>query len=159
MKRNIKMTKPQRPADLDNTKLHSREEYRAWQDATYEFHAAVRAEEQRAATKAAAEAAQANRVLTPDDYWALAVEREAIKQARQAELQAAEQAKLDAAAEYLASQPDVAVIDATNPYGFLKQVTHWANLGYVLPDDADITMLPTFCAVKLNKPAPAAKRK
>jgi molecular chaperone GrpE (heat shock protein) len=158
MKRNIKMTKPQKPADLDNTRLHTREEISAWQESTRDYHAAIRAEEQRAATQAAAKAAEANRPLTDDEYRAAAVIRETAKRARIAEQEATEKAKQEAKAEYLSSTPDFAEIDSSNPHSFLLEVIHWSGKGYSMPEGADLTVFPNWYAVKLVAPAPAAKK-
>lgn len=149
-------TKPQKPADLDNQKLHTREEVRCWQDANFEYHAALREEQEKAVKQAAAKAAEANKPLSDDEYFALAQQRETQKQARLAEIAAAEQAKADAKADYLASTPEVAEIEATNPHHFVMQLVHWANRGYQMPENADVHALPGFYAMKLT--APAAKK-
>jgi hypothetical protein len=159
IKGNLKMTTTKttitRPADLDNSKLHTRAEVRAWQDANFEYHAAIHAEEQRAATQAAAKAAEASRPLSDDEYYQQAVQRETEKRARIADREAAEKADQEAKVAYLESTPAIADIDATNPYSFLLQVIAWAQKGYTLPEDADIATFPSWYAVKLTAPAPA----
>jgi hypothetical protein len=162
MKRNIKMTTNTtltRPDNLDPSKLHSPTEVRAWEAAVFGYHEQVREEAALLRKREEAKVHEQNKALSPDEYFQEAVEREAIKQARLAEIQAAEQAKEDAAAAYLASSPDVAEISTSNPYKFITEVIHWASKGYVLPDDADITMLPTLCMCKLHKPVAARRAK
>jgi hypothetical protein len=151
-------TKLQPPALLDNTKLHTRDEYKAWQDAMYEYYAAIRAEEQREARIAAAKEATANRLLSDHEYHALALQREAEKQARQAERAAAERAEQDAKESYLSSLPEVAEVSAHSPFIFLTEVCLWANRGYTLEDDGNVNFMMGFYTATLNKPAPAAKK-
>jgi hypothetical protein len=146
------------PAPLDNTRIHTREEYKAWQDAMFEYHAAIRAEEKRELLKAEVAKAEANRHLTDDEYHALAVQREAEKQARQAERDAEEAARAEAKAAYLASMPEVAEIQESNPFTFVKQICHWSALGYSLPENANVDFLPGLYSVSLDKPAATAKK-
>lgn len=152
-------TKITAPEPLDNTKLHSREEYRRWQEANHAYHAAIREGQERAVKQAEAKAAEANRPLSDDEYYALAVQREKAKQQRQAERDAEERAKQEAKAAYMASMPEVAEIEASNPFAFVSQIVHFANLGYQMPENADVHALPGFYAVKLTAPAPAPAAK
>lgn len=147
------------PAPLDNTKIHTREQYRDWQRRMHAYHVALNEQEQQEAKKAEAKAAEANRILTDAEYDKLAQEREAAKQAKKAARDAEAKAKADEKADYLASMPEVAVVSETNPYTFLLQITHWASLGYSLSETADIAVLPSYYSASFNKPAPSKKAK
>lgn len=85
-----------RPADLDPTKLHSPAEVRAHRAEVEAYFAAVRAEADRLHRKEEAAKAEANKVLNDDEYYQLALEREAAKQAREAEREAERQTAADA---------------------------------------------------------------
>lgn len=145
-----------RPADLDNTKLHTREEYKAWQDAMHDYHAAVREEKEAEGRKAAAQLAESQRVLTDAEYHAIAIKRKAEQDSRDAAREAERQAVADAKAAYLSSTPAVAEITENSPYSFLMAVIHWAARGYSMPEQADITFIaPSYYAAKLKAPEAA----
>lgn len=147
-----------RPADLDNTKLHTREEYKAWQDAMHDYHAAVREEKQAEGRNAAAQLAESQRVLTDAEYDELARKREQDRQARESAREIERATAAGAKEDYLASSPDIAAILETNPVSFVQQLMHWSGHGYTLPDSPDLMMLPNFYRFSLNKPAIPVKK-
>lgn len=152
-------TKLQPPAPLDITKLHSPAEvlrHKAEQAAYFE---SVRAEEQRQRMKEQAEKAYANRVLTPDEYFAEALKRQAEQQARDDQREFERQAERDAKAAYLESTPDIAEVSERSEFSFLQGVIHWASKGYTLTGDGITAFLPGFYCCRLNKPATIKKAK
>jgi hypothetical protein len=154
------MTKPQRPAPLDLTKLHTPTEVRQWKAEMADYHAALRAEEEQERLKEQTKKAHENRIiLNADEAYALAVEREAQRKAREAEQEAARQAERDAKAAYLASLPAVADVSERSEFHFLQTVIHWAGKGYSLSDDGIEAFLPGFYSCRLTAPATTKKAK
>lgn len=149
----------QRPADLDPTKLHTPAEYRKWKSDVADYHAAIREEQNRERRKEEAKAAHKNRILTDDENYALAVERLAEQQKREAERKAVRQAEQDAKAAYLASRPDVAEVLERSDFHFLLAVVHWANKGYALSANGVDAFLPGFYSCRLDKPVTAKQAK
>jgi hypothetical protein len=145
----------QRPAPLDNTKLHSPAVVRKWKEDESAYWAAVRAAEQQAAQEEEAQRAHDNRLLSADEYFALAVERENANRARQTEREAARYADEQQKKEALAASPEVADVLTNNPVEMLREVIHWANRGYTLNPDGPIAMLPPSLWHVQMKKAPA----
>lgn len=149
-------TTPTMPEPLSIYVIHSPEDRRRHAIEVAAYYDYIREEEQRQRTIEQAKIAEANRVLTDDDYYALALKRKAEQDAREAAREAERQAAADAKAAYLASAPDVAVISETSPYLFLQQVALWASRGYTISETADMHVLPTYFCASMNKPEPAA---
>jgi hypothetical protein len=145
------------PAQLDNTKIHTRDEYRQWQAANFEYHAYLREQEQAAERQQAADLLESQREMTDNEYFVMAVEREKQRQKREAEREAERQQAAAEKAAYLASLPDVAVISESNPYCFVQEIMHWTKQGYSLAPNAEVDILFGLHRVCLDKPAPAKK--
>jgi hypothetical protein len=158
-KGNAKMTnentKLSMPEPLDTSKFYTREERRQHAAAVASYHETVRAEEQRQPLAEEAARAEANRVMTQEEYEALALLRYQEKVAKEAEQAAAEKAQAEAKEAYLASMPDIAEIEARSEFIFLSDVAHWFAKGYTADEKSIIGWIPGFYCVKLNKPAPA----
>lgn len=145
------------PAQLDNTKIHTREAYRQWQREMYAYHAAICEEEQEAARKEAAALQESQREMTDNEYFLMAVEREKQRQQREAQREAERERIAEEKAEYMASLPDVAVISESNPVCFVDQIMHWTRQGYTLAPNAEVDILFGLHRVCLDKPAAAKK--
>lgn len=145
------------PAQLDNTKIHTREAYRQWQREMYAYSEALREEEQEAERKAAAALQESQREMTDNEYFVMAVEREKSRQQREAEREAERQQAEAEKAAYLASLPDVAVISESNPVCFVQQIMHWTCQGYTLAENAEVDILFGLHRVCLDKSALAKK--
>ncbi|PWK38671.1 hypothetical protein [Cupriavidus plantarum] len=149
----------EKPADLDPTVWHSRDDYRQWQARMADYAAAVRAEEARQREE------QEKRDNPPPQYPSDA-EYDRIKRAEhEAEMARRKQhadeqaAKEKARADYLASTPDIAEIRAADPFSLLTEVTHWAAKGYSLPEDGIQFFVQGCYTVQMVKPTtPARKR-
>jgi hypothetical protein len=145
---------PPLPEPLSLYKLHSPEVRRAHQ-AKVEAHYAAKRELERA-ERAAAEAAKAhaNRVLTEQEYFAAAVERENVNRAKQAEREAAQYAAEQAKKEALAGSPEIADILTNNPADMLREVILWGRKGYELNEQGPIAMLmPSLFHCQMRAPA------
>jgi hypothetical protein len=147
---------PPLPADLDKSRLHSPAEVRAWEAARFAHFDAIRAAEN---AKAQAEyVASQPRYLTPDEYFALGVERFNAQKLKDLERETAALAAEQEKAALLASRPATVEIAERNPAAFLAQLQHWHTQGYSVDFDAMVTILPTLFNVTLNAPAKTAKR-
>jgi len=147
------------PAPLDPTKLHGPTEVRMWKAEWASFHDSLRQQEAAQRQKAQAAQAEANRVLTEDEYHALAVKRHAEAQAKLAEREAAEKAQADAEAAYLASLPEVAEITEASEFLLLTKLAHWFALGYELTDDSIVHFIRGCYVINLKKSATAKRSK
>ncbi|MCY0855743.1 hypothetical protein [Cupriavidus sp. D39] len=152
-------TKLQPPANLDNTKLITPQEYDAWKDAWADYREAIHAEHERERLKEQSATAYANRNLTDAEYHAEAVKREKEEKSRQAERAAIARAEALAMDSYLSSQPDVADVCETSEYIYMLRLQHWFSFGYVMAEDSIQGWFPGYYAVKLHKPVPATKAK
>lgn len=124
------------------------------------YRDALRAQEERTRKRDEAAKAHANRVLTDEEYYQQALEREAQKQAQAAERQAEEQRKKEEKAAYLASLPDVAEVSERSEFLFLQGVIHRAKQGYILePNGIDAFMLGFYSCRMVKPEAPARKTK
>lgn len=151
-------TKPQRPAPLDPTRLHTPAEVRKWKEAEAEWAEAIRAAERHAAQEEEAKRAYENRYLTETEYHERAIERENENRARQAEREAARFAEEQRKKEALAESPDIADVLTNSPAEMLRQVCLWAARGYVLNVDGPIVMLPpSLWHVQMKAPAKKSK--
>lgn len=148
---------PIRPADLDNTKLHTPTEYKAWQQSMRDYHQAIRDIEQAAERKAQAVIAEQNRVLTDAEYHALAVKRKETSDAVAAERVAAEKTLALAEIQRLMASPETVEVLQRNEFQFLTEVLHWANRGYVLAENGFHSMGYGLFHVTLQAPVAAKK--
>ncbi|HWV02971.1 hypothetical protein [Ralstonia sp.] len=122
------------PEPLDPTKYYSRAEAKAHADAVAAYFAEKREQEMR--ERAQAEKATPHvRDISADEYEAMALKRYEAQQAKIAEREAAEKAKAQAEAEFMASRPATVQISESSPHMFLLKYAHWVSAGYSLPDD------------------------
>lgn len=147
------------PAPLDNTKIHTREQYKNWQNEMFSYYKCIRDEEEAAETKAAAALLESQREMTDTEYFAMARRRYEAQKARDAEREKQRQQAEEEKAAYLASLPDVAVISESNPVCFVQQIMYWTKQGYTLAENAEVDILFGLHRVCLDKPAPAKKVK
>ncbi|CAM3480960.1 hypothetical protein [Polaromonas hydrogenivorans] len=127
-------TAPQRPAPMDNTRINTPGEYRAWQDAESSYFATLRRIETAKQEAAEMEKAEACRILSEQDYYLMACQRENLRKEKAAATLAAEQEAAQAKADYLASRPATVEIMRGEPYNFLQEFAHWTRAGYVMLD-------------------------
>lgn len=146
-------TAPQRPAPMDNTRINTPGEYRAWQDAERAYFDALRSIEQAKQQAAEMAKAEANRPLTSQEYYVMACQRENENKAKAAATLAAEQAAAQAEADRLAATPAVAEIMQRNEWAFIQEVCHWSRRQYTLNDLH--SCMPGLYHATMN--APAAK--
>ena len=125
---------PVKPADLDNTRLHTPEEVRTWKDAVHSYSVALANIRQKELAEQQAKYVAANKTLDDSEYFQLAIARKAASDAKQAEYAAQEKASALAKIEYALSSPPIAEVLARDAYNFVSQVIGWANRGYVLSD-------------------------
>lgn len=149
------MKTPQRPAPLDNSVIHHPRTIRAWKDAEYEYHAAIRA--QALAAEAKAEASRKPKVLTEDEEYQLAVKRDAAKKAEQAKRVQQELDKEEAHQKYLASSPERVELLESSLYALLISVQHWCKKGYQIDETSINSIPPSLYACHLI-PAPKSKK-
>lgn len=151
--------KPTPPAPLDPSIPHHPDTYRRWQREWQAYHAALREEEEaerkRQQTR---EQAEANRVLSDDQYYALAVKRhdELVKKA--AEREAAAKAQAEAEGAYFASLPDIAEVLESTEHIFLVKLAQWIAAGYEVRDDSIVHFVRGCYSVRLYKTAPPVKK-
>lgn len=148
-----------KPAPLDPYKLHTPEEVDAWKAATRAYFDTIREEENRERMKEEAAKANANRTLNRQEYYEIAVQREAERQAQAAKREAERQAEQDAKDAYLASMPDVAEISAHSEYTFLLNLQHWFSKGYTISDDSIHAWMLGYYNVRLCRPTMPSKAK
>lgn len=142
------------PEPLDPSRLHSPTEVRmhatkvaAYRDALREEEAALRRKQEQAA-------AAADRVLSEDEYFALALKFNEAQKAKEAQREAERKAKDDEEAAYLASHPATAEIMERSEYRLLTALEHWIKRGYsVTPDSVQAFGMGLF-HVTLAAPAP-----
>ena len=149
-------TTPIKPANLDNTILHSPDAVRQWKAECEDYHQAIRAIEQAKIAKAQAVVAYENRTLDENEYFALKVKEKAENDARIAERAAAEKTAALANIDRLMGSPDIAEVMHRNEYSFLQEVIQWANRGYVLNADGFLNFGMGFYNIQMT--APATKR-
>ena len=143
------------------TRINTPGEYRAWQDAEGAYFAALRNIE--VAKKEAAEMAkaEANRVLSEQEYYVLACQRENERKAAAAASAAAAAEKAAARAEVdrLSGSPAVADVMHRNEWAFLQEICHWSRRQYTLNDLH--SCMPMLYHATMSAPAapaaPAAK--
>lgn len=123
------------------------------------YREAVREEENSQRLKEQAAEARNNRVLSRDEYYELAKQRKAEQDAKDAAREAERQAKEDAEAAYLASQPEIAEVMEASPYLFLVRFQHWASLGYIVTEDSPHAFQFGLYHASLKKPATVKKSK
>lgn len=143
---------PIKPADLDNTILHSPDAVRQWKAEWADYHQAIRDIEQAKVAKAQAIVAYENRMLDDDEYFQLKVKEKAANDAKIAERVAAEKAAALANIDRLMGSPDIAEVTHRNEYSFLQEVIQWANRGYVLSDDGFLNFGMGFYSIQMSAP-------
>lgn len=144
---------PIKPVELDPKKLHSPSEVRQFKAETADYFQALRDIEQSRNVKAQAEHAHQNKTLDDDEYFALAVKRKAENDAKIAERLATEKAAALAHIDHLLSSPPTIEIMHRSEFAFLKEVIHWANRGYVMPDSGFLAMMPGMFHIVMDAPA------
>jgi hypothetical protein len=102
------------PEPLDRTKLHSPAVVRSHDKAVADYWQAVREAERAEAQAKEAAQAHSNRVISEDDYFQMAVARDNANRLKDLERQTAALAAEKEKQDYLASNPDVAEVVATN---------------------------------------------
>ena len=151
-------TAPVRPAPMDNTRINTPGEYRAWQEAEAAYFATLRRVEIAKQEAAEMEKAEANRVLSDQEYYIQNCQRENERKAKVAATLAAEQAAAQAKTDYLASRPATVEIMRGDPVNFLQEFAHWTRAGYEMSgDDLHSTGFGVWHAT-LTEPAPAAAK-
>lgn len=141
---------------MDNTRINTPGEYRAWQDAEGAYFAALRNMEQDKQEAAEMAMAEANRVLSDQEYYVLACQRENENKARAAARATAEQDAARAESERLAGSPAVAEIMHRSEWAFIQEVCHWSRRQYTLNDLH--SFMPGLYHATMSAPAaPAAK--
>lgn len=140
------------PAPLPTDRYVSRAERLAWQRASDDYVASIRAEEQaaREAQQPKAESTGPHN-LTDAEYDALCRQRWENQQAQQKEREQAKAAKEQAEAAYMASRPDTVQISEYSPHLFLVKYAHWIKAGYELPDDGVHTLQMGCYSATLHK--------
>jgi len=148
---------PTKPENLDPTKLHSPSEVAAWKQASHDYFVATRkiASDAEAAIQAAQ--AHASRILSSDEYFALAVERKAKQDAVTAERIAAEKAFALSEIDRKLQSPPVADVMARNEYTFLQEVIMWSARGYTLEEGGLINFGLGHYHIQMTAPKKAAK--
>nr|WP_315428108.1 hypothetical protein [uncultured Albidiferax sp.] len=154
---NIQTATPIKPADLDNTKLHTPAEYKAWQQSMRDYYNALRAIEQAAERKAQAVIAEQNRPISDDEYHALAVKRKQIADDKIAERAAAEKSAALAEIEKLMSSPATVDVINRNEVLFMVEVIQWANRGYTMPETGFHSFGLGLFHITMNAPVLAKK--
>jgi len=124
------------PAPLDNSVLHTPAEYRQWQEDCAAFHAEQRAIEQKAAQLKAQQEANASRLMTNEEYHALAVERANEQHKRAVERQLIVDVKKQEKLDYLKSSPEIASLNESNPYTLIETLLHWGRRNYQLTENS-----------------------
>ena len=143
------------PEPLSLYELHSPAEQRIHAAQVAAYFDVKREEEAAQRRKQDAAAAAAERVLTDEEYYALSVRLHEAAKAKEAARQAAEQAKKDEEAAYLASLPEVAEVSAQSEYLFLLKCQHWMAQGYFVAEDSISHFVRGCYAVRLHKPSSA----
>jgi hypothetical protein len=130
------------PAPLGSHRIHTPGEVRAHEKAVAEYWAAFHAQERERVEKIEAERAFACRVLTDQEYYELALEREAAQQARQLERDVAALAKEQEKQAFLQTEePTVQILESTD-FQFLTLVEHFIGRGYTFDWDGPRAFIP-----------------
>jgi hypothetical protein len=145
------------PEPLDRTKLHSPAVVRSHDKAVADYWQAVREAERAEAQAKEAAQAHSNRVISEDDYFQMAVARDNANRLKDLERQTAALAAEKEKQDYLASNPDVAEVVATNVAVFLNQLQHWHVRGYSVDFNGPLMTMPNLYHVMLNAPAKSTK--
>jgi len=146
-----------KPTVLDKSVIHSPDAIAthkrltaAYFDALDEIQREKQRKEQHAQT-------HANRALSSDEYYQLALELDKEQKARDKQLADAEAASARAHQAYLDSRPEFVDVSASNPHAFLVEFSTRLHQGYELVDlDA---MLHNYCHATLKLVEPKAKKK
>ncbi|KJK23292.1 hypothetical protein UB46_16470 [Burkholderiaceae bacterium 16] len=152
-------TKLQPPANLDLSSLHSPTEVRQWESEWQDYRQALVDEQNRERIKEQSAHAESNRNLTDQEYYDLAVKREAKEKERQAERAAAAKAEREAKEAYLASEPDTVDISENSEYLTLLRLQHRFSQGYVTTENSIQAWFPGYYHIVLHKPAPATAKR
>lgn len=126
---------PTKPADLDNSILHTPEAVRQWKQDSSDYYQAVQAIKQAEIHQAQLEYAHRNRTLTSEEYYQESVKRKAAADALAAERAEVEKAKALENIERLMGSPAIADILHHNEYSFMQEVIQWANRNYVMAEN------------------------
>lgn len=151
------MKTPQRPEPLDSSKIHHPNAVRAWKDAEFNYHAAVRAQKLAADAKAEALRNPKPKVLTEDEEYRQAVARDEARKAVQAERAQREAAKEKAHQEYLSSSPEQVELLENSLYALVMALQHWVKRGYEVVETS-INAIPPSLYVAHLIPAPKSKK-
>lgn len=140
------------PEPLSIYELHSPAKQRAHAAQVAAFRDAKREEEATQRRKQEAAAAAADRPLTDDEYFALAVKRLADQRAKDAQREAERKAREDADSAYLASTPEIAEAMANDPFTLLTKLEPWFARGYRMTPDSIQFWMPNLMHVVLAAP-------
>jgi hypothetical protein len=150
---------PKMPEPLGSHRIHTPAEVRAHKLALADYWASIRAKERAEADKIAAEKAHANRYLSEQEAYELAVERDNANRAKQLEREVAALAKEQERVSYLKSTPDTAEICTGNPVQFLQELETWHHKGYSVYFPGPLVLSPNFFHLTLHRAEPAKKAK
>ena len=142
---------------MDNTRINTPGEYRAWQDAEGAYFAALRNIEQAKQEAAEMAKAEANRVLSEQEYYVAACQRENENKAKAAARAAAEKEAAQVEADRLTATPAVAEIMHRNEWAFVQEICHWSRRQYTL-NDLHSCMPGLYHATMSAPAAPAAAK-
>ena len=148
---------PKMPEPLGSHRIHTPAEVRAHKLAVANYWASVRAKERADADKIAAEKAHANRYLSDQEAYELAVARDNANRAKQFERDQAALAKEQERLAYLKNTPETAEICTTNTTHFFQELEAWHLKGYSVYFPGPLVLSPSFCHVTLRRAEPAKK--
>jgi len=144
--------KPTPPAPLDPSIPHHPDEHRRWQREWAAYHAALREEEEAERKRQQArEEAEGTRMLSDDQYHALALKRHAEMVRKAAEREAAAKAQAEAEAAYFASLPEIAEVLEATEHIFIVKLAEWIAAGYEVRDDSIVHFIRGCYSVRLYK--------
>ena len=101
--------------------------------------------------------AHQNRNLNDDEYFAMAVKRKAENDLKIAERVAAEKAAALAEIDRLLSSPASVEVVQRSEFAFIREVIHWANRGFTMPDSGFMAMMPGMFHIVMDAPATTKK--
>jgi hypothetical protein len=146
---------PPLPPALDPTRLYSPSEVRQWKRDTEAHYDAKRAAQRQQVLRD--EVATSPRMLSEEEDFALALERQATRTAQQFERDSQALMQKKAQEAYLASSPETAEVIERSFVRFLVQFQLWAQRGYVVNVDGPLTGSFDLYHATLTKPAQTSK--
>jgi hypothetical protein len=146
---------PPLPAALDLTRLYSPSEVRQWKRDTEAHYDAKRAAERQQALSD--EVATSPRMMSEEEEFALALERQATRTAQQFERDSQALMQKKAQEAYLTSSPETAEVIERSFVRFLVQVQHWAERGYAVNVDGPLAGGFDLYHATLTKPSHKTK--